>query len=102
EKGSRIMKRLKELETDYEIIGEARGIGMMLAIELVKDKSSKEPAHKERNEIIKNCFMNGLVLLPAGVSSIRIIPPITMSNENIEKGISILESAVKSVASKMR
>ncbi|MGC8676038.1 MAG: aminotransferase class III-fold pyridoxal phosphate-dependent enzyme [Candidatus Micrarchaeia archaeon] len=94
-KGGRIMKALKEMESDYEIVGEARGIGMMLAIELVEDKTSKKPAREQRNEIVKQCFSNGLLLLPAGESSIRIIPPLTMSEEHIDKGMSILESAIK-------
>ncbi|MEM3781368.1 MAG: aminotransferase class III-fold pyridoxal phosphate-dependent enzyme [Candidatus Micrarchaeaceae archaeon] len=101
-KGSMLMKRLKEMESGYEIVGEARGMGMMLAIEIVKEKGSKKPAPKERNEILNECFTNGLVLLPAGESSIRIIPAITMSEENLEKGMEILEGAVKKEAAKAR
>ncbi|MGH2638398.1 MAG: aminotransferase class III-fold pyridoxal phosphate-dependent enzyme, partial [Rhabdochlamydiaceae bacterium] len=70
-------------------------LGMMLAIELVKNKKSKEPAVQEREKVLVNAFNNGLLLLPAGKSSIRIIPPITMSKASIESGLDILENAIR-------
>ncbi|MFP3288865.1 MAG: acetyl ornithine aminotransferase family protein [Candidatus Micrarchaeota archaeon] len=97
-KGSFIMKRLKEMEKSYEIIGDVRGIGMMIGVEVVKNKYTKEYGIKEREEILNKCFNNGLLLLPAGISSIRIIPPLTMKMENIEKGLDIFEDAVKEVS----
>jgi len=95
-KGRYMLKRLKEMESKYEIVGDARGIGLMLAIEIVKDKKSKTPGIKEREKILTESFYNGLLLLPAGESAIRIIPPLTISDSNIEKGLNILENAVKS------
>jgi 4-aminobutyrate aminotransferase len=95
-KGRYMLKRLKEMESKYEIVGDARGIGLMLAIEIVKDKKSKTPGIKEREKILTESFYNGLLLLPAGESTIRIIPPLTISDSNIEKGLNILENAVKS------
>ncbi len=96
EKGRRIMKRLEKMKSQYEVIGDARGLGMMLAIELVKDKRSKTPGVKERSAVLQRCFQNGLVLLPCGASTIRIIPPLTMSVEHIDRGLDILEDAIKS------
>ncbi|MGC8671637.1 MAG: aminotransferase class III-fold pyridoxal phosphate-dependent enzyme [Candidatus Micrarchaeia archaeon] len=93
-----IMKRLDELKQRYEIVGDARGLGLMLAIELVKNKDTKEEAVAERDAVVKECFYNGLLLLPAGTSAIRIIPPITISEEHLEKGLDILENAVKKVS----
>ncbi len=87
--------RLEKMKERYEIIGDVRGMGMMLAIELVKDRKTKEPAVKERDSIMERCFYDGLLMLPAGVSTIRIIPPLTMSMHNIEEGLGILESAVE-------
>ena len=97
-KGGLIMKRLNEMKEGYEIIGDVRGIGMMIGVELVKNRKTKEPAIKEREKILNQCFNNGLLLLPAGVSTIRIIPPFTISDANIEKGMTILEKAVKTVS----
>ncbi len=87
------------MEDKYEIVGDARGIGLMQAIEIVRDKKSKAPGIKERERILEEAFNNGLLLLPAGESSIRIIPPITISDSNMEKGLDILEKAVKSANS---
>jgi 4-aminobutyrate aminotransferase len=98
EKGRRIMKRLKEMEERYEVVGDARGLGMMTAIEIVKDKKSKTPGVKEREKIIENAFYNGLLLLPAGDSTIRIIPPLTVSSSSLENGLNILENAIKAAS----
>lgn len=98
-KGRHMLKRLKEMESKYEIVGDARGIGLMQAIEIVRDKKSKTPGVKEREKILEEAFDNGLLLMPAGESSIRIIPPITISDSNMEKGLDILERAVKSANS---
>ena len=97
EKNRYIMKRLNRMKESYEIVGDVRGLGLMIAAEFVKSKKTKEPAVKERGVILENCFNNGLLMLPCGTSTIRIIPPITMSMDNIEKGMDILESAVRSV-----
>jgi 4-aminobutyrate aminotransferase len=97
-KGEFVMDRLREMMDDYDIIGDVRGIGLMIGMEFVKDKRSKEPAVAEREKIVDGCFRNGLLLLPAGVSTIRIIPPITMSMENMEKGMDVLEKVIKSTA----
>ena len=101
-KGEIIIKRLLEMQNKYELIGDVRGIGLMIGIELVKNKYTKEYAVKERDEVIKNAFYDGLLLLPAGKSSIRIIPPLTVSYENIEKGLEILENSIKKVNFKLK
>ena len=80
---------------EYEIIGDVRGIGMMIGLELVKTKEKKEPAIKERDKLKQYAFDKGLLLLPAGQSSIRIIPPLTISEQSLMKGLDILEDAVK-------
>lgn len=90
-----IMKRLNELKESYEIVGDVRGLGMMLAIEIVKDKRTKAHGIDERSAIIEDCFYNGLLLLPAGTSAIRIIPPITIGERNLDHGLNILEDAIK-------
>ncbi|MGC8538408.1 MAG: acetyl ornithine aminotransferase family protein [Candidatus Micrarchaeia archaeon] len=94
-KGAYAMKRLNEMKDKYEIIGDVRGIGLMIGVEIVKDKKSKAPGIKEREKILTDSFYNGLILLPAGESSIRIIPPLTVADENLRKGLDIFENAVK-------
>ena len=101
-KGRYMMGRLEEMKEKYEIVGDVRGLGMMIAIEFVKDKKSKDPAPKERDDVTVEAFNNGLLMLPTGFSSLRIIPPITINQKNLEEGMDILEDAVKKVNSGMQ
>ncbi|MEM1676107.1 MAG: acetyl ornithine aminotransferase family protein [Desulfurococcaceae archaeon] len=80
----------------YGFIGDTRGLGLAWAIEIVKNKKSKEPDVDKRNKIINNAIKKGLVLLPCGKNSIRIIPPIVITYEEAETGLRILEEAIKS------
>ena len=97
EKGKYILKFLGELKEKYEVVGDARGLGLMLAIELVKDKKSKTPAIQERNKAIQIAFEKGLLLLPAGESAIRLSPPLNIEWEDIDTGLEILEKAIKTI-----
>ncbi|MGC9204757.1 MAG: acetyl ornithine aminotransferase family protein [Candidatus Micrarchaeia archaeon] len=99
-KGAYIMKRLNEMKSQYEVIGDVRGIGLMIGVEIVKDKKSKAYGIEEREAIINECFKKGLLLLPAGKSTIRLIPPLTMSDKNIERGMDLFEHSVKKISSK--
>ncbi len=94
-KGAIVVERLEEMKERYEIVGDVRGVGLMIGMELVRDKRTKEYGKKAKDAVLLECFKNGLLLLPAGRSTIRIIPPITISESNLEKGLDVLEAAVK-------
>jgi 4-aminobutyrate aminotransferase len=94
-KSKMIFKRLNEMKEMYEIIGDVRGLGLMIGIELVKSKKTKEHAIKEREEITQSAFKKGLLLLPCGESTIRFAPPLTIRESSIEKGLDIFEQAIK-------
>ena len=91
--GSHLHRRLLELQERHEIIGDVRGLGMMQATELVKDRRTKEHAVKERDKVIEICFKRGLILLPAGRSSIRYIPPLTVDTDFVDEAMEILDTA---------
>ena len=93
--GEIMNKRLKEMEEKYEIVGDARGLGLMQATEIVKNKDSKEIAPKIRDEIVDRVLKKGLLLLSCGDSSIRYIPPLVITSEQVETGMDILEEAIK-------
>jgi 4-aminobutyrate aminotransferase len=95
EKGTYLMKRLNELKDEYPVIGDVRGIGLMIGVEFVKE--NKVPAGAERDSIIKKAVEEGLILLPAGDSVIRFVPPLIISKEEIDKGMAIFENALKSI-----
>ena len=93
--GDYTLNRLKEMQQEYEIIGDVRGIGLMIGIELVKNRQTRACAIEERKKIIEGALKQGLLLLPAGESTIRICPPLTITKDEINKGLDILEEAIK-------
>lgn len=97
--GNIINKRLREMRAKYPIIGDARGMGAMSAIELVNDRETKEPAKEATSEVIKFCFENGLVIMKAGVydNVVRLLVPLIITEELLKSGLDILENAVRSV-----
>ena len=100
--GRVIRKRLEDMHNRYEFIGDVRGLGVMQAIELVKDRKTKEPATEETMEIIKKAREKGLLLLRAGLflNVIRLHPPLTIEEELLHKGLDILEESLKEIERK--
>ena len=96
-RSSYMIRRLNEMKDRYDIIGDVRGIGLMIGVEFVKDKKTKEPAAEKVEKILLECFNKGLLLLPAGMSTIRIIPALNAEMDNIEKGLDIFEEAVAKI-----
>jgi 4-aminobutyrate aminotransferase len=92
--GRYLQRILYELKDKYDIIGDVRGLGLMQATEIIQP-GTKKPFEKLRDTILKNAYENGLLLLPCGDSTIRYIPPLTVSKNEIEEAIQILESAIK-------
>ncbi|MFX0136598.1 MAG: acetyl ornithine aminotransferase family protein [Candidatus Hodarchaeota archaeon] len=93
--GKFFMKRLKEFEDDYEPIGQVRGKGLMMGIEFVKDKKLKTPDLELPKKIMSEALKKGLILLPAGVSVIRIMPPLNIDEELATEGLNILDEVLK-------
>ena len=99
EKGEYVMKRLNEMKEDYKIIGDVRGKGLMIGIELVKDQEKKTPAKEETRKIRDQTREKGLLIGSGGVKGcvLRIQPPLVIDKEQIDKAISILRSAMRQV-----
>jgi 4-aminobutyrate aminotransferase len=93
--GAFMLKRLKEMEQKYEIVGDARGKGLMVAAELVKSKKTKEPAKKEVEKIMFDAWRNGVLLLPCGKNAIRFIPPLIVTEEQASFALDVFENALK-------
>lgn len=92
--GEYLMERLQDLQTRHELIGDVRGRGLMIGVELVRDRESKEPAIAERNTIVQECFQRGLLLLGCGVSSIRFSPPLVIDRADADIAIEILDEVM--------
>ena len=95
--GKKLQQRLDEFYDKYEVIGDVRGKGPMLAMELVKDRKTKEPNPEAASKVMKSCLGAGLLTLKAGLYSncIRLHPPLTIGDELLEKGLTIMEEAFK-------
>lgn len=95
--GAHMLKILEEMKERHEIIGDVRGRGLMIGVEIVKDKKSKRYGHEEAGRILCKAEEKGLVLLMVGKSVIRMCPPLVLTKEQAEKGLDIFEDAVRSV-----
>jgi 4-aminobutyrate aminotransferase len=95
--GGYLLNRLKEIAEENEIIGDVRGKGMMIGIELVKDRTTKEPARDARDKLMKKAFERGLILLGAGASSLRLAPPLILTKEQADVGLGIFEGSLKEI-----
>ena len=93
--GSYLMQGLAELQHRYQQIGDVRGRGLMIGVEFVKDRQSREPARALAHDIMENAFKRGLLLLTSGASTIRLCPPLILTKEQADEGLSIFELALR-------
>lgn len=98
--GERITGRFEELARRVDLIGEVRGLGAMVAVELVRDRETKEPAKEETSEIVSLAATRGVLVLPAGVHSncLRFLAPLVITDEQLDEALDVLESCVLEVA----
>jgi 4-aminobutyrate aminotransferase len=96
--GGRLMKGLRELQKSYECMGDVRGKGLMIGVELVKDRETKERAIKWKGELIAAAFRRGLLLLGCGENTIRFCPALTVTDDEVDVCLSIFEEAVREVS----
>ena len=95
--GGYLIRRFEELAEKHEIIGDVRGKGMMIGIEFVKNRKTKEPATDLRNAVLTESFKRGLILLGAGQCALRLAPPLVLTQEQADVGLEIFEEALKKV-----
>ncbi|OFW42207.1 MAG: 4-aminobutyrate aminotransferase [Acidobacteria bacterium RIFCSPLOWO2_12_FULL_67_14b] len=94
EVGAFMMDRLKELQQKHQIIGDVRGRGLMIGIELVRDRVTKERAVAERDKVVNECFRRGLLVLGAGKNAIRISPPLVLTKAQASTAVDIIDQAL--------
>jgi 4-aminobutyrate aminotransferase len=93
--GNFILKRLKEMQEKYELIGDVRGKGLLIGVEIVKE--SKASAELEAKELEKKLWKRGLALIVCGKSTLMLAPPITITEDLINFSLDIIESAFKEI-----
>ncbi len=94
EVGRYIMQRLAEWPAKYDLVGDVRGRGLMIGIDLVKDKQTRAHAGPERDRVVDLAFERGLLVLGAGASAIRLCPPLIVTKEQADVALDIMEECL--------
>jgi 4-aminobutyrate aminotransferase/(S)-3-amino-2-methylpropionate transaminase len=96
--GGTMRARLEEFQDRFDVVGDVRGVGAMVAMELVTDRATKAPAKEAAARVIEECYTQGAVVLKAGTydNVIRLLPPLTIDEGLLDEGLGILEKALTS------
>ena len=98
--GAHLMAGLTALMDKHRIIGDVRGRGLMVGVELVRDRATKERAIEERNAVVSGAFERGLLVLGAGKNSIRFSPPLVLTREQADTAVGIFDQALSEMTGK--
>jgi 4-aminobutyrate aminotransferase len=93
--GARLMDKLRDLPRRIPIVGDVRGLGLMIGIELVRDQASKERAGDLRDKLVQMCFERGLLLLGAGPNTIRLCPPLVINQDQADFAAETIEECLR-------
>lgn len=98
--GTRLRTHLDALKEEFEIVGDVRGLGPMMAMELVKDRDKKIPAVDETKALVKFCYDRGLIILACGAygNVIRLLMPLVITEDQLSKGLEIIHDGLTAVA----
>ena len=99
--GATLRENLLAMQQECDLIGDVRGLGPMVAMELVKDKKTKEPAGAETKALVKYCLDRGVIILACGAygNNIRFLMPLVMTEEQLQQGIDIVRQGLVTVRS---
>jgi 4-aminobutyrate aminotransferase len=95
--GDYLLHQLRQLQAKYPVIGQVRGKGLMIGLELVEDPITKKPATVLANQVMSQAFQNGLLVLPCGQSTIRLAPPLMIDAGLLEEALVILDDTFAQV-----
>ena len=95
--GEHLMNGLRELQQKHQIIGDVRGRGLMIGVELVRDRQTKERASDERNALVQAMFRRGVMILGAGRNAVRFAPPLVLSRDQADSVLGIFDQSLTEV-----
>jgi 4-aminobutyrate aminotransferase len=98
EVGNHMMKRMADWPSKHKLVGDVRGRGLMIGVEIVKDKKTKEYGATERDRIVELAFERGILFLGCGPSTIRIAPALIVSKDEADIAMDALEESISIVA----
>jgi 4-aminobutyrate aminotransferase len=92
--GAYLMERIRQWPARFPIVGDVRGLGLMIGVELVRDPNTKEKAAAERDRVIADAFERGLLVLGAGDNTVRLSPPLVITRDQCDCALEILEDSL--------
>jgi 4-aminobutyrate aminotransferase len=92
--GEHLMNGVRELQNKHQIIGDVRGKGLMIGIELVRDRKTKERAVDERNALVQAMFQRGVLALGAGKNALRLAPPLVLTRQQADSVLEVMDEAL--------
>src|SRR5215472_14198893 len=95
--GDHMRKRMADWPSKLRLVGDVRGRGLMIGVEIVKDKVTKEYGNVERDKIVEMAFEKGILFLGCGPSTIRLCPPLVVTKEEADVAVDVLEECIKAV-----
>ena len=95
--GAHMLKRMADWPSRFKLVGDVRGRGLMIGVEIVKDKATKEYGNVERDKIVEMAFEHGILFLGCGPSTVRICPPLIVTNEQADVALHVLEECIRKV-----
>ncbi len=95
--GGRLLSNLRDLAEESRFIGDVRGLGLMIGVEMVQDKATKAPAPAEANAVVQECFKRGLLLLPCGPNSVRFSPPLLLTEAQADIAFRIFAESLAQI-----
>ena len=95
--GGHLMAGLRDLAGKHRLIGDVRGRGLMIGVELVRDRQTKERATNERDAVVNRAFARGLLVLGAGKNAVRFSPPLVLTREQADTAIKVFDEALTEV-----
>jgi len=93
--GDYFIGRLRELQLRFPCIGDVRGKGLMIGMELITDRTSRAPAKKLCEAVLTRAYHQGLLLLSCGASTVRFIPPLMINRGHVDEALTLLEPALR-------
>jgi 4-aminobutyrate aminotransferase len=88
---------LQNIEEEREIVGDVRGKGLMIGVEFVEDKKTKKAGLDQAREVMVRCWRSGLAIVTCGVSTLRLVPPLTITRELVDVSLEIIGDVIKEV-----
>jgi 4-aminobutyrate aminotransferase len=95
--GNHMKKRMADWPAKHKLVGDVRGVGLMIGVEIVKDKATKEHGSVERDRIVEMAFERGVLFLGCGPSTVRICPALVVTKEQADVAVDVLEECIKAV-----